>query len=94
MDLHTEMLLDEYQAALPELERLLEKVLTKLREALERNEMLVTTVEGRVKTRSSLEGKLALKGAKYTTLSDITDLVGARIVTFYTDDVDRIASMV
>lgn len=94
MDLHTEMLLDEYQAALPELERLLEEVLSKLREALERNEMLVTAVEGRVKTRSSLEGKLALKGAKYTTLSDITDLVGARIVTFYTDDVDRIASMV
>ena len=36
---------------------------------------------------------MALKGAKYATLSDITDLVGARIVTFYTDDVDRIASM-
>ena len=69
-------------------------MLGKLRDALERNEMLVTAVEGRVKARKSLEGKLALKGSKYATLSDITDLVGARIVTFYTDDVDRIASMV
>ena len=86
--------MEEYQAALPELERLLQEVLAKLREALERNEMLVTAVEGRVKTRKSLEGKLALKGTKYATLSDITDLVGARIVTFYTDDVDRIAAMV
>ena len=94
MDLHCEMILEEYQSALPELERLLEEVLTKLREALVRNEMLVTTVEGRVKTQKSLEGKLALKGGKYTTLSDVTDLVGARIVTFYTDDVDRIAAMV
>ena len=94
MDLHCEMILEEYQAALPELERLLQEVLAKLREALERNEMLVTAVEGRVKTRKSMEGKLALKGAKYATLSDITDLVGARIVTFYTDDVDRIAAMV
>lgn len=94
MDLHCEMLMEEYQSALPELERLLNDVLGKLREAIERNEMLVTAIEGRVKTRQSLEGKLALKGAKYATLSDITDLVGARIVTFYTDDVDRIASMV
>ncbi len=93
MDLHCEMMMEEYQAALPELERLLQEVLAKLREALERNEMLVTAVEGRVKTQKSLEGKLALKGAKYATLSDITDLVGARIVTFYTDDVDRIAAM-
>lgn len=94
MDLHCEMMLEEFQAAKPELERLLDEVLGKLRDALARNEMLVTAVEGRVKTRSSLEGKLALKGGKYATLSDITDLVGARIVTFYTDDVDRIASMV
>ena len=88
------MMLEEYEAAKPELERLLDEVLSKLRDALARNEMLVTAVEGRVKTRTSLEGKLALKGGKYATLSDITDLVGARIVTFYTDDVDRIASMV
>ena len=47
MDLHCEMILEEYQAALPDLERLLNDVLTRLREALERNEMMVTTVEGR-----------------------------------------------
>ncbi len=94
MDLHCEMMLEEFEAASPELDRLLDEVLSKLRDALARNEMLVTAVEGRVKTRTSLEGKLALKGGKYATLSDITDLVGARIVTFYTDDVDRIASMV
>ena len=94
MDLHCEMLMEDYRAALPELERLLEKVLQTLQDALDRNGILVTTVEGRVKTSHSLEGKLALKGSKYATLTDITDLVGARIVTFYTDDVDRIAAMV
>ena len=94
MDLHCEMILEEYREAVPELERLKEEVLKTLHEALDRNGLIVTAVEGRVKTESSLAGKLALKGAKYATLSDITDLVGARIVTFYTDDVDRIASMV
>ena len=93
MDLHCEMLLEDYQAALPELERLKEEALRTLREALDRNGLIVTAVEGRVKTRESLEGKLALKGAKYLQLSDVTDLVGARIITFYTDDVDRIAAM-
>jgi ppGpp synthetase/RelA/SpoT-type nucleotidyltranferase len=93
MDLHCEMILEEYREAVPELERLKEAVLKTLREALERNGLVVTAVEGRVKTEQSLAGKLALKGAKYATLSDITDLVGARIITFYTDDVDRIASM-
>ncbi len=93
MDLHCEMIMEEYRAAVPELERLKEAVLKTLRDALDRNGLIVTAVEGRVKTEESLAGKLELKGSKYATLSDITDLVGARIITFYTDDVDRIASM-
>ena len=93
LDLHCQMILDEYREALPNLESLKEAVLAELREALERNGLVVTTVEARVKTEESLAGKLALKGGKYATLADITDLVGARVVTFYTDDVDRIASM-
>jgi ppGpp synthetase/RelA/SpoT-type nucleotidyltranferase len=93
MDLHCEMLLEEYREVLPTLERLKEDVMRTLRDALDRNGLVVTAVEGRVKTEQSLAGKLVLKGHKYATLSDVTDLVGARIVTFYTDDVDRIASM-
>ena len=93
MDLHCEMIMGEYRAAVPELERLKDAALKTLRDALDRNGLIVTAVEGRVKTEESLAGKLELKGSKYATLSDITDLVGARIITFYTDDVDRIASM-
>lgn len=93
LDLHSQMMLEEYREVLPLLEQQKEVVLRTLREALERNGLLVTAIEARVKTEGSLAGKLALKGAKYATLSDITDLVGARIITFYTDDVDRIASM-
>ena len=93
MDLKSEMLLDEYRAALPVLERLKQDVLAKLCEALNSYGLVVTAVEARVKTEASLAGKLVLKGSKYATLSDITDLVGARVVTFYTDDVDRVAAM-
>ena len=93
LDFHCQMILEEYREALPSLARLKEQVLQKLREALKRNGLEVTTIEARIKTEESLAGKLALKGAKYATLSDITDILGARIVTFYTDDVDRIAAM-
>ena len=93
LDLHCQLILEEYRDALPTLEKMKDAVLAKLQKALMRSGLIVTTMEARVKTEGSLTGKLALKGAKYATLSDITDLVGARIVTFYTDDVDRIASM-
>lgn len=94
MDLHTEMLLEEYRDAIPVFEKMEAEVLGTLREALQRNGLIVMAIESRIKTEESLAGKLALKGAKYATLSDITDVLGARIVTFYTDDVDRIAAMV
>ena len=93
LDLHCQLILEEYRERLPELERIKEEVLRMLREAVQRNGLVVTAIEARVKTEESLAGKLALKGQKYQTLDDITDLVGARIVTFYTDDVDRIAAL-
>ena len=93
MDLHSEMILEEYREALPVFEKMQAEVNRTLREALERNGMEVTAVESRIKTEESLKGKLALKGSKYATLSNITDILGARIITFYTDDVDRIAAM-
>ena len=93
MDLHCEMILDEYRSALPVFVKMQAEVTQRLRDALTRNGLIVTAVEARIKTEESLAGKLALKGSKYATLSDITDILGARIVTFYTDDVDRIAAI-
>jgi ppGpp synthetase/RelA/SpoT-type nucleotidyltranferase len=93
MDLHSQIILDEYREALPVFECMQTEVQAKLRDALDRNGIIVTTIETRIKTEESLAGKLALKGAKYASLSDITDILGGRIVTFYTDDVDRIAAI-
>ena len=93
MDLHSEILIDEYRESLPIFREMQQRVETMLREALERNGLIVTAVETRIKTEESLAGKLALKGTKYASISDITDVLGARIITFYTDDVDRIAAI-
>ncbi len=93
MDLHSELILEEYRAAKPVFEKMQAEVERVLNEALERNGLIVTAVGSRIKTEESLAGKLALKGGKYASLRDITDILGARIITFYTDDVDRIAAM-
>ena len=94
MDLHCEMIMEEYREAKPVLERMLVEIPALLRETLAKNGIIVTAVDARIKTEESLKGKLELKGNKYASLSDITDIFGARIITFYTDDVDRIAAMV
>ena len=93
LDLHSEFILEQYREALPVVSRLKEIVLSTLRDAINKNGLIVTAIDARVKTEQSLAGKLALKGQKYHDLSDITDILGARIITFYTDDVDRIAAM-
>lgn len=53
----------------------------------------VHTLEYRVKNRKSLAAKIIKKG-KYSSINDITDIVGVRIISHYASDVDRIASIV
>ena len=93
MDLLSQFILDEYSESLPQMEKLRDIVVRMLSNAIQQNGIEVTTVSARVKTKDSLRGKLAIKGGKYHSLSDITDIVGVRVITFYTDDVDRIAAM-
>ena len=87
------MILEEYDQQLPLFRRLERIVQITLQDILDSNGLMVTAVNTRIKTRESLAGKLELKGYKYHSLSDITDILGSRIITLYTDDVDRIAAM-
>ena len=93
MDLHSEIILEEYRSQMPVFEKMQAEVMQLLEEALGRSGIIVTAITSRIKTEESLQGKLALKGHKYHSLSDITDILGARVITFYTDDVDRIAAI-
>ena len=51
------------------------------------------SVTARSKSFESLAGKLERGDGKYRTLSDITDLVGVRVITYLHDDVDKVASI-
>lgn len=93
LNIHGTMILEEYCDALPLFEKMKDIVLSALNRCLSENGILVTAVEARVKTEQSLAGKLELKGSKYDSLNEITDILGARIVTFYNDDVDKISAL-
>ena len=93
LDAHGEMLLQQYRELLPTLEQLADEASRLMEEALREQGIYITAMEHRVKTEKSLTGKLELKGAKYKSIEDITDLVGLRVITFYTDEVDKVAAI-
>ena len=94
LDLHCTMILEEYRELLPVFNKMKEVVLGELRSLISRAGLYVSGSEARVKEEASLAGKLELKGSKYRTISDLTDIVGARVITFYSEEVDKIASLV
>ena len=91
---HGEALLQQFREQVPALELLSKTVYDQLRQVLHEQAVELSAIEYRVKTEQSLAGKLERKGDKYASLEDITDLVGLRIITFYTDDVDKVAAIV
>lgn len=94
LDMHGQFIMDDYLERLPIYEKMRTVAIDQIRQLLKRNHLKVTAIEARVKTKQSLAGKLALKGHKYAELSDITDILGTRIIAFYSDDVDRVASFI
>ena len=94
LDPHCEAILQEYQDNLPRFREVEQEVKEKLRQTLADAGLLVAAIESRVKAYDSLAGKLELKGHKYNSLADLTDILGLRVITFYIDDVDKVASAV
>ena len=94
LDPHSQSILEEYRSRLPEYEEISSRASKEIKEMLASAGIIVAAVESRVKTEHSLAGKLELKGAKYSSIADITDIVGLRVITFYIDDVDKVASLI
>jgi ppGpp synthetase/RelA/SpoT-type nucleotidyltranferase len=71
-----------------------EQQIKKLIEFLIKEEGIeVHAIDSRVKEKDSLSRKLKKKGNKYNNLEEITDILGLRIITYFEDDVDRIAEI-
>ena len=88
------MILEEYRENLPVFAKMKEVLMATVAQCIQRNKLVVTAMESRIKAEESLAGKLLLKGYKYNTLADLTDIVGMRVITFYTEDVDKISALI
>lgn len=87
-------IIEEFREKHAMFEKLLTVVRGILENAMAENHIYVNAIEARIKDEKSLVGKLERKGEKYHTLSDLTDILGARVITFYYDEVDKIAAIV
>lgn len=94
LDPHCDAILQEYSDNLPRFREVEAQVRDSIKRTLSDAGLLIAAVESRVKSYDSLAGKLELKGHKYRSLADLTDILGLRVITFYIDDVDKVASAV
>lgn len=85
-------IIDEYDTLIGDIAKFKDLAMSVVEKVIKDSGVEVTAVEGRVKGRDSLIGKLHRKGSKYFSLEDITDIVGVRIITLFCDDVDRVAT--
>lgn len=93
LDMHCSMILEEYRENKPIYEKMLEIARKAISDSISENGIYVNAIEARIKGERSLVGKLELKGSKYDHVWDMTDILGARVITFYTDEVDKVAAM-
>jgi len=91
---HYDIILDEYRSKMPVFKRIQAIAIESLHQCFDERNLLVVGIESRIKTEESLTRKLELKGYKYHSVSDVTDIVGLRVITFYSDEVDLISAMV
>lgn len=87
-------ILKEYDSSRNVLDNFDKTLLTLISSLLEQKNIRVHQVQTRIKNRSSLENKIIRKSEKYKVLNDITDIVGVRVITYFDDEVDLIATMI
>lgn len=94
MNIKDRLILEEYREQRNDFVKLGEIVHTMLCSISKNAGIPVMSIENRVKDEKSLEGKLYRKGDSYQHLDDITDILGARIICYFNDDVDRIGQII
>ncbi len=84
----------EYDEAKPLYEKLENIVYGKLDKAFKEAGIGVMQIAHRLKERESVAEKIRRKAGKYMSITDMTDIVGFRIICYFSDQVDEAAKIV
>jgi len=87
-------LIEEYRRHQPSYKDLASTVSDLLAKILAEQGVSLHSVTHRVKDEASLAKKLSRPGRPYQTLTDLTDLAGVRVTTYFHDHVDLVATVV
>lgn len=84
-----ERCLDEYDRSIETWHELNAAIRNHLPSILPRSELRIQPIVGRVKSRKSFADKVVEK--QYSTMSEVTDISGVRVVAYFEDDIGKIA---
>ena len=90
----TRNILEEYDSKKSLYSHFLDEIEHQVKSILQTSGISVNAITSRLKDKDSLKGKIDRKDGKYENISDITDIVGIRIITYFSEDVDRIAEII
>lgn len=86
--------IQEFLAREPLYEQACEVTVPLLKQLLQGSSIRLHSIVPRVKTASSLKEKLGREGKTYLTLSDVKDVVGIRIITYFEDDLAELGKII
>ena len=86
--MNEEAILQEYDRSYANMQTFADRLCMLVKEILASRNVNVHSISFRVKTRNSLKDKIGREGKSYSTLLDITDTIGIRIITYFADDVE------
>lgn len=87
-------IIEEYKKLHSLYQKLETQCLSLIKELFKDQKIKIHTIASRLKTKESLKGKILNKSEKYQKLTDITDLVGIRIIALFEDDVQKIENII
>ena len=83
MNVKDRMILSDFKKRKNDLVSIENIVVEKLRAIVKTSHVLTAGIEHRIKSETSLEGKLYKSGDSYQKLLDLYDLLGARIICYF-----------
>lgn len=89
---NTSAILDEFEHKQKSFARFEAQTRHLLDDMIQSSGISIHSLQARTKTRDSLRAKCERQDKNYQHLADITDVVGFRIITYFDDDVDKVAS--